>query len=502
MFTTVRSSLRLLRTLAGATVLAGFLAAGSPVQVAAQSRDQPPSFAALVQKELPAVVTITASRAAPPGQRTTTGQEQAPGSSPFPFLPESPMRDFLEDLFKRQMPRGMMPDGQEPPGGAEPGRALGSGFIVDPSGYIVTNNHVVESANKVEVTLRDRRTLDAKVVGTDPQTDLALLKVAADQPLPVVEWGDSDALRVGDWVVAIGNPFGLGGSVTAGILSARARDIGAGPYDDFLQTDAAINSGNSGGPMFDMTGKVIGVNTAIYSQTGGNIGIGFAIPAALAKPIIAELREKGRVTRGYLGVTIQPISPDIATALGLDDRAGALVATVAKDSPAAKAGIRTGDVVVEFAGKRVESPHDLSRMVSLTDPGDTAAVIVRRDGTSITLEARIAELQPPAQQAEAQQVKPGELGMTLAPITPELRRRFDLSNDLTGAVVVQVAPDSPAVRHGFQPGDVITRAGQSPVDDPSDVAAAVEQARKAKRGSVLLLRQRDESATFVPVPVG
>lgn len=490
------------RRLAGAAVVAGVLAAGPLVPVPALARETPASFADLVQEELPAVVTVTATRGGGEARRTDMAEERGPGASPFPFLPESPMRDFLEDLFKRQMPPGARPEGPPGPAQRRPGTALGSGFIVDPSGYIVTNNHVVAGADELEITLRDRSTLDATVVGTDPQTDLALLKVSSDRELPAVDWGDSDALRVGDWVVAIGNPFGLGGTVTAGIISARARDIGAGPYDDFLQTDAAINTGNSGGPMFDMSGKVIGVNTAIFSQSGGNIGIGFAIPAALAKPIIAELREKGRVTRGYLGVGIQPISPDIASALGLENRNGALVSNVVPDSPAAKAGIQTGDVVTKFADTAIESPHELSRIVSMTDPGQTAPVVVRRNGESITLEARVAELQPPAQQAEAQQAQPGELGMTLAPITPELRQRFDLDQSLTGAVVVRVAPDSPAARSGFQPGDVITRVGQAEVDEPSDVTDAVEQARQSKKDSVLLLRRRDESSIFVPLPVG
>ncbi|HYH17164.1 MAG TPA: DegQ family serine endoprotease [Azospirillum sp.] len=472
---------------------------GVGTQSAQESRAAPPTFADLAAAKLPAVVAITASAGSRTPQRAAGDPGEGREGDPFSVLPDSPLRDFLEDLLRRQVPGDSMPEPRR-----RPARALGSGFIIDPSGVIVTNNHVVEKADKVEVTLPDKSTLEAKILGTDPKTDLAVLKIAAERPLPAVHWGDSDAMKVGDWVLAIGNPFGLGGTVTAGIVSARARDIGAGPYDDFIQTDAAINQGNSGGPMFNLKGEVIGVNTAIFSQSGGNVGIGFAIPSALAGPIVAELRETGRVTRGWLGVAIQPIGPDIADALGLDERKGALVANVVKQGPAAKAGIETGDIITEYAGKPVESPHDLTRMVARTKPGDTARITVRRDGNTVPLEVRIAELQPPAQQAKAHQQQPadGQLGLTLAPMTPELRREFGLDDTAKGAVVVEVAPDSPAAKSGFRPGDVISRAGNQPVDDPSDVAAAVDQARKAKKDSVLLLRQREDSALFVPLPMG
>ncbi|MBP2295053.1 DegQ family serine endoprotease [Azospirillum rugosum] len=471
---------------------------------AAPPRDLPASFADLATSKLPSVVTITASSAPPPAQ--TAQSDSGDGAGPFSILPDSPLRDFMEDLLRRQMPghQGAPEGGGPHPEQRGPGMSLGSGFIIDPAGYVVTNNHVVEGADKVEITLTDKRKLSAKIVGTDPKTDLALLKVEPDRPLPTVAWGDSDGMRVGDWVVAIGNPFGLGGTVTAGIISARARDLGAGPYDDFLQTDAAINRGNSGGPMFNLKDEVIGVNSAIYSQSGGNIGIGFAIPSALAGPIIAELREKGRVTRGYLGVSIQPVGPDIATALDLKQPTGALVANVSKNSPASKAGVASGDVVTEYNGKPIKGPHDLTRMVAQSKPGDTARIMVQRDGKPVPLEVRIAELQPPQQQAQAQQQKPGDgqLGLTLAPMTPELRKEFSLDADTTGAVVVQVAPNSPAARSGFQPGDVITRAGQQAVADPGDVSKAVDEARKANRDRVLLLRRREDNALFVPLPLG
>jgi len=359
----------------------------------------------------------------------------------------------------------------------------------------------------VKVILHDDREFTADIVGTDPKTDLALLKIKADASLPSAKWGNSDQMRIGDWVMAIGNPFGLGGTVTAGILSARARDIGAGPYDDFLQTDAAINRGNSGGPMFNMAGEVIGVNTALFSQSGGNIGIGFAVPSAVAQPIIKELREHGKVTRGWLGVSIQPVSPEIAKALGIDKPEGALVAQVAPNGPAAKAGIDDGDVIVQFDGKNIASPRDLSRLVAQTDIGRQVDLTVWRDGKRQTLNTTIAKLDETrtaattSQDGGAQQQQPGPLGLTLAPLTPDLRDRFDLNAGAKGVVVVDVAPNSPAATRGLRPGDLITRAGQQNVEKPDDVVAAIDQARKANQDSVLVLRNRDGNSIFVPLPV-
>jgi serine protease Do len=482
---------------AGLALVACALLAATPVR-AQQARDVPPSFADLAAAKLPAVVTITASSGGPMRQQQQADTPgMGPGRGPLPMLPDTPLRDLLEDLLRQQMPDA------GPNGGPQirPARALGSGFIIEPTGYVVTNNHVVEHADMVEITLPDKRTMDATIVGTDPKTDLALLKVDAAQPLPSVQWGDSGRMRVGDWVLAIGNPFGLGGTVTAGIISARARDIGAGPYDDFLQTDAAINQGNSGGPMFSLQGEVIGVNTAIFSQTGGNIGIGFAIPAALAKPVIAELRDKGRVTRGYLGVVIQPIGPDIADALGVGNRSGALVADVAKDGPAAKAGMQPGDVIVEYAGRPVGDPQALTSMAAQTRPGETARIVVQRGSRPLPLDVRVAEQE--TARSEARTSKPGEgsLGLTLAPATPELRRQFGIDAETQGAVVVGVAPNSPAARAGLQPGDVITRVGQAPVAGPSDLAKAVQEARAAKKDRVVVLRRREDGAMYVPLPL-
>jgi serine protease Do len=464
---------------------------------AAQQAPVPGSFADLAQSKLPSVVTITATSSdrAETGKGAEGPEFRPPGLPEFDFPPGSPFEEF----FKR-----FGPDGDAPEGPAPQSTSLGSGFIIDPAGYIVTNNHVVSGADEVKVVTQEDHEFTAKIVGTDPKTDLALLKVEAGGNLPAVKWGNSDQMRIGDWVLAIGNPFGLGGTVTAGIISARARDIGAGPYDDFLQTDAAINRGNSGGPMFNMAGEVIGVNTAIFSQSGGNIGIGFAVPSGIAKPIIAELRESGKVRRGWLGVAIQPVTPEIAQALGLVQQGGALVAQVTPDSPAAQAGMESGDVVIEFDGRKIEGPRDLSRMVAQTDVGKRVDITVLRNSDRKNLELTIRQLdeaQPTAGSPEQNGSQAGSLGLTLAPLTPETRKRFGVSPDAQGTVVVQVAPDSPAAAHGLRSGDVITQAGRQPVKGPDDVVTAVEQARKANQDHVLLLRNRDGNSIFVPLPI-
>lgn len=489
----LQSPLRAMRHCAVAACLTVFWVDAA----ASQQAPVPGSFADLAQSKLPSVVTITATS---PG-RAETGQGAEgpgfglPGVPEFDFPPGSPFDEF----FKR-----FGPDGNAPEEPAHRSTSLGSGFIIDPAGYIVTNNHVVTGADEVKVVTQEDHEFTAKIVGTDPKTDLALLKVEGGGNLPAVKWGNSDQMRIGDWVVAIGNPFGLGGTVTAGIISARARDIGAGPYDDFLQTDAAINRGNSGGPMFNMAGEVIGVNTAIFSQSGGNIGIGFAVPSEIAQPIIAKLRESGKVTRGWLGVAIQPVTPEIAQALGLDQQGGALVAQVTPDSPAAQAGMESGDVVTEFDGRKVDGPRDLSRMVAQADVGKRAGITVLRNGDRKNLEVTIRQLeetQTAAGSPDQNGSQAGPLGLTLAPLTPETRKRFGVSADAQGTVVVQVAPNSPAATHGLRPGDVITQVGRQPVKEPGDVVAAVEQARKANQDHVLLLRSREGNSIFVPLPI-
>ncbi len=338
--------------------------AAGPVVSAAEPGARPDSFAAIVEAVKPAVVNISTTQAA---------RGQGPrGADPF--------REFLERYFGESLPR------------EEPRQSLGSGLIVEPDGYVLTNNHVVENASKIMVRLSDEEEYEARVVGRDPRTDLALLKIQARRRFPAVKLGDSDGLRVGDWVLAIGNPFGLEQTVTAGVVSAKGRVIGAGPYDDFIQTDAAINPGNSGGPLFNTRGEVVGVNTAIFSQTGGSVGIGFAIPINLAKELVPQLKAKGRVSRGWLGVAIASVTPDVAKKLNLQTRAGALVAEVVQRGPAALAGIRAGDLIVGFDGKRIERANDLPRLAAKASAGSQVEVQVLRAGKEITLRVKLGEL--------------------------------------------------------------------------------------------------------------
>ena len=381
--------------------------------------------------------------------------------------------------------------------------AAGTGFIFNKDGYIATNNHVVEDAGKVTVTMSDGRELPAKVVGTDPDTDLAVLKVDSDKPLPYVEFADSDDVRVGDPVIAIGNPFGLGSSVTAGIVSAEHRVIGAGRFDDFMQIDAPINRGNSGGPTFNLEGKVIGVNTAIQSPTGGNVGIGFAIPANLASDIVADLQDDGQVERGWLGVHIQGIDEDLAASLDLDGSKGALVAQVAPNSPAADAGLEQGDVVISYNGQAIDEVRDLTRMVADTDPGTAAEVVVWRDGQEVALNVEIGEMMADREVAAANPEQATDaaprLGVALAELTPEAKRSMELGDDVQGAMVTDVEPGSPAAEKGLQRGDVIVEADHKKVTAPKTVSDAVREAAERGDETILLLVKREGQERFVAV---
>jgi serine protease Do len=434
-----------------------------------------PDFAELVARVAPAVVRVT-----------VTGRTEAMPVELPPELRGSPFERFFRGMPGQQMPQQRRASGQ------------GSGFIIDPAGYVVTNHHVVGRAESVKVELADGRELSAKVVGTDPQTDMALLKVEAGAPLPFVRFGDSDAARVGEWVLAMGNPFGLGGTATTGIVSARGRQIGAGPYDDFLQTDAAVNPGNSGGPLFNTQGEVIGVNTAIFSPSGANAGIGFAVPAKLAQQVIAQLKEHGRVERGWLGVSMQRMDEDLAKAVQAADGKGALVAQVEPDSPAAKGGLKAGDVVVGFNGQPIATPRDLAMAVAGVKPGSTATVAVLRDGQRTEQQVTIG--QPPgtrmaaAGQGGEEEAGRGALGLTLAPMP---------AGKEGGAVVAQVRPDSVAAERGLKQGDVILRAGGREVTSPRDVVAAVKAARDAGRPSIALQIEREGGRrSFMALPLG
>src|SRR5271168_3104012 len=347
----------------------------------------------------------------------------------------TPFDEFLRRFFDQQNPNGQRHLFPQMPGGQAHRIALGSGFIIDPSGYVVTNSHVVGGASKVEVTLQDDSKYPAKIIGRDPKTDIALLKIKADKPLPYVTFGDTSTAQVGDWVVAVGNPFGLGGSVTTGIISARGRDIHTGQFDDFLQIDAPINRGNSGGPTFDLNGEVIGINTAIYSPNGGSVGICFAVPSNVAKTVVAQLEEHGKVSRGWLGVQIQEVTPAIAASLGLHGEQGALVAVVTPDSPGAKAGLKQGDVILSFDSNEVGHLRDLPRLVAATAPDTGATMKVWRNGQTIELQAKVGELaneqvaSATGGEDEEQPMKAEALGMHFAPLTNQLRRELHVSKD-------------------------------------------------------------------------
>ena len=428
-------------------------------------------FADLVSAVRPAVVNVQVTRAIRPAAHSRM-KWRRPGTE----LPEM-FRHF------RSMPGFAMPDMPRAEG-------VGSGFIVDASGLVVTSHHVVKGAESVTVTLQDGRKLEARVAGIDPKTDLALLEVDAGESLPVVEFGDSDRTRVGDWVVAVGNPFGLGGTVTAGIVSGRGRDIGSGPYDDYLQLDAPINRGNSGGPLFDRSGRVIGVNTAIFSPTGGNVGIGFAIPANVAMPVIESLRTDGKVDRGWLGVRIQRIGETMAEALGLEAPKGALAASVMPDGPAASAGLRPGDVILSFAGEPLDTMKDLPRIVAGIESGTEVDIEVWRDGARETLTATIgAQGQDTLAMAETANGDGAKLGVMLAP-------RGEPGK--AGVTIAEVAPGSPAARNGLRPGDVIVQAGSRMVSSPDDVAGAVHAAASGDK-PVLLLVERGDHRRYVAI---
>ncbi len=504
--------LNTIRAVALATVFA--VPALAPVFVPrpAVARAGGESFADLAAKLLPAVVNISSTQKA----EARADRDSGPEVPQFP--PGSPFEQFFKDFMERNRPgqqgrRGGPQQGpQGPHGDGEGAVSLGSGFIIDTAGYIVTNNHVIDGADKISVTLQDNTTLKATLVGKDDKADLALLKVETDKPLVAVPFGDSDTGRVGDWVLAIGNPFGLGGSVTAGIVSARGRDIRQGPYDDFIQTDAAINRGNSGGPLFNMDGQVIGINTAIYSPSGGSVGIGFSVPSNMAKAVVAQLREFGRARRGWLGVNIQQVTPDIAESLGLKDSSGALVARVTEDGPAAKANIRNGDVILRFNNQDVKEMKTLPRIVAETVIGRDVPVVLWRDGKQVTVQAQVGEL-PDAPQQVAANTAPTRpaaprnteisgLGARLSAITDELREKYKISPDQKGVVVTDVTADGPAAGRGMKPGDVIVEVQQEPVSTPADVQERMDRYRKQNRKTVLMLVQSGEGLRWVPVPLG
>ncbi len=484
--------------------LAAPLAAPAPAFAQIPPPGAPMTFAPLAQRLLPAVVNIQTSQAAAQAQA-----QRRPGAPDVPQAPPgSPFEEFFRDFLERNRPPGgQQPNRPQPP--SRRGQSLGSGFIIDASGIIVTNNHVIEGADEINVVMSDNTTLRAELVGSDPRTDVAVLRVRPERPLPFVTFGDSDTALVGDWVLAIGNPFGLGGSVTAGIVSARGRDIRQGQYDDFIQTDAAINRGNSGGPLFNLAGEVIGINTAIYSPSGGSIGIGFSIPSNLARNIAGQLRDVGRVRRGWLGVNIQQVTDEIAESLGLQGGSrGALVARAQEGGPAATGGIQAGDVILRFNGQEVREMRNLPRIVADSAVGAQVPVVVWRDGREQTLTVTIAELPDEAAQAGTPAPTPeaapqtqvlAGLGLTVGPITPEARERFSLRAESRGVVITEVAPGTPAAERELRPGDVIVEVQQERVNSPAEVQTRLETLRRQGRATALLLIESAQGQRWVPL---
>ena len=447
------------------------------------------------RKVVEVVVNISTTQApsAPAGK---TGEAQAPnaGSQLDEFF-----RNFFGDKNGLSGPNGLGP----------PIASLGSGFIIDPSGLIVTNNHVIANAEQISVTLSDNTTLAAHVVGRDSVSDLALLKIDTKAPLPAAKWGDSANTRVGDWVLAIGNPFGLGGTVTSGIISATARDIHSGPYDDFLQTDASINRGNSGGPMFNLNGEVIGINTAIFSPSGGSIGIGFAIPSASARPIVDQLRATGKVERGWIGAHIQPVTDDIAGAIGLDKSRGAMIASIDPGSPAAQAKLQPGDVILTYDSKAVDRSRQLPRLVAETAPDKLVKLSIWRDGKPLEIELKVAALDPnrpvvtpPPPEPEKPKPPPSvdALGLKLTRLTPDLRKQFSLPQAVRGVVITDVPASSAAATKGLRAGDLLVAVGSSLVSTPEEIQQKAAAAKKIGRNDLLVRVERDGITRFVALP--
>ena len=464
---------------------------------------QQQSFAPLVKKVSPAVVNISVSQKA-----DADAMAEEPEMTPSPNFPNSPFDEFLRRFFEQQGSGGQRHLFPQIPDGQARRIALGSGFIIDPTGYVVTNSHVIGDAAKVEVTLQDNAKYSAKIIGRDPKTDLAVLKINADKPLPYVKFGDSSAAQVGDWVMAVGNPFGLGGTVTTGIISARGRDIHSGPFDDFLQIDAPINRGNSGGPTFNLEGEVIGINTAIYSPNGGSVGIGFAVLSNVAKPIVAQLEEHGKVSRGWLGVQIQEVTPAIAASLGLHGEQGALVAVVTPGSPGAKGGIKQGDVILSFNGSEVSHLRDLPRLVAGTAPDAGATMKVWRNGQTVELQAKVGELtnekiaSANGGEDEDQPAKAEAMGMHFAPLTAQLRRELHVAKDVHGVVVTRVDHGSAAQDVGLSEGDVLVTIDQQAVNTPEEAAEKLKEVANSPKKSALLLLNRHGVTQYVGVNLG
>jgi serine protease Do len=482
----------------GAPIASSLFASSAFAEVPLQGL---PNVADLAEKLLPAVVEISVE------SKLTDG-----ASADGPKIPDdSPFKDFFDQFLKKKQQQGQggdsKPDDNKPgdQGGGDNGapapdertvNSMGSGFIIDTTGLIVTNNHVVEGASAISVHMQDGTIMKAELVGRDPKTDLAVIRVKPDKALPTVNFGDSDKTRIGEWALAIGNPFGLGGSVSLGIISARNRDINSGPYDDYFQTDAAINKGNSGGPLFNMSGEVVGINSAIFSPSGGSVGIGFSIPSNTAKNVVNQLVKFGETRRGWLGVKIQTVTPDIAESMGLTKPHGALVADVTKGSPSEKAGLLAGDVIIQFGGRSIVDSKELPRVVAETEVGKEVDVKIVRASKEMDVKVTLGRLEDGEKQVAQADAKPAPttapttvtvLGMTVSSMTDELRAKFKVDEKINGALVTETASQGAAVDKGIAAGDVIMEAGGKPVTSSADLSAAIDAATKDAKASVLLL---------------
>jgi serine protease Do len=460
----------------------------------------PDSVADVAERVMDTVVNISTSQNIDPRQRVRPGPQQTPPGPPG----SSPFDDFFDEFFKRR--------GEDPRGGPRRVSSLGSGVVVDPSGIIITNNHVIGEADEIFANFSSGLKLKAEIIGRDPKTDLAVLRVRPERPLKAASFGDSDKLRVGDWVMAIGNPFGLGGSLTVGVVSARNRNINAGPFDDFIQTDAAINRGNSGGPLFNMDGEIVGINTAIISPSGGSIGIGFAIPSRIVVAVLGQLREFGETRRGWIGVRIQQIDDQIAESLGLGKPRGALIGGVSDNSPAAKGGLLPGDVIVRFDGREVKEMRDLPRIVAETSVDKSVDVVVIRKGQEVNLKLVVGRLEEadrpataraPAPTPDARTAVKRALGLEFSALNDELRRRYRIKATVRGVVVTGIDRNSPAAAdQRLQLGDVILDVAGETVASPADIERRIEALRKEGRKIALLQVSNAEGETrFVPLPL-
>ena len=468
---------------------------------AALARGAPESFADLADQVVDAVVNISASQ--------TIEDKKSAGGDAMPKLPPgTPFEDMFEEFFKK---RGQQGEGQRQ---SRKSNSLGSGFVIDAAGIIITNNHVIADANEITVIFTDGRKLKAELLGKDDKVDVAVLRVKPDKPLKAVKFGDSEKMRVGDWVMAVGNPFGLGGTVTAGIVSARNRNIDSGPYDNYIQTDASINKGNSGGPLFNMDGDVVGINTAILSPSGGSIGIGFASPAATVMPTINQLRDFGETRRGWLGVRIQNVDDGIAESLGLGTARGALVAGVDDKGPAKPAGLEAGDVILKFDGREIKESRDLPKIVAATPVDKSVEVVIMRKGQELTKSVKLGRLEDGMKLVNADAGKGGKkdadkedvvkkaLGMEFSALSEAQRKSFSIKEGLKGVVVTKVDPDGPAGEKHIAAGDVIVEVNQEAVATPGELMKKLDAAKASgKKTALMLVANAQGEVRFVAIPV-